>query len=195
MLEGIVAWTGKRKSLDSEEFPSEAKSLLTFFLNMGCRRSFHDLHQAGAWAHREIQFALKVGNHVERRAVAQSIRSQVGIRQEATHPAVESPQIASRVSVLMVLRDMHRMEPDGVLAQIGSQLYTILRRVERGGFKVSGDSQNLECDSSARMPMQFTITLCGRLLINLSIGPRLRSDVHCRNWGGGSMPRCFTISR
>lgn len=55
------------------------------------------------------------------------------------------------------------MEPDGVLGQIGSRLYTVLRRVEVNGFKVSGDSRDRECDSSARMLRQFTVTLCGSL--------------------------------
>jgi hypothetical protein len=55
------------------------------------------------------------------------------------------------------------MEPDGVLAQIGSQLYTVLRRVEGNGFKVSGDSRDRECDSSARILRQLTGTLCGSL--------------------------------
>ena len=68
-------------------------------------------------------------------------------------------------------------------------------RVESDSFRVRGDCRDRGLDSSDLMPMQLTITLCGRLRMNLSIGPRFRSDVHWRYCGDGNMPRCSTISK
>ena len=41
---------------------------------------------------------------------------------------------------------------------------------------LSGDNRERAFDSSALMPMQLTMILCGRLRMNLSIGPRGNLD-------------------
>lgn len=75
---------------------------------------FHDLHQTGAWTHGEVQFVFEARDQIERSAVVKMGGSQVGVRREDTDPAGEPAQIASDGSVLVVLRNVHRVKPDGV---------------------------------------------------------------------------------
>ena len=67
---------------------------------------FHNLHQAGALAHGEV--------HFDRRPVVKMDRSEISIRREDANPAGKASQISSWGFILVVLRHIHRMEPDGV---------------------------------------------------------------------------------
>jgi hypothetical protein len=67
---------------------------------------FHNLHQAGALAHGEV--------HFDRRPVVKMDRSEISIRREDANPAGKASQISSCRFILVVLRHIHRMEPDGV---------------------------------------------------------------------------------
>jgi hypothetical protein len=115
-------------------------------------------------------------------------------------------RLPADVSILVAFRHVYRMKPNRVRPvpsrYIGER--SIEDRepvvcgsflVERVGFRVSGESSERGLDSSAQMPMQFTIILCGSRRMNFSIGARFKSEVHCRNCGDGNIPRCPIISR
>jgi hypothetical protein len=101
-------------------------------------------------------------------------------------------RLPADVSILEVFRHVDRMKPNRVCPvpsrYIGEP--SIEDRepvvcgsflVERVGLRVSEESRERGLDSSARMPMQFTIILCGSRRMNFSIGARFKSEVHCRN--------------
>jgi hypothetical protein len=123
---------------------------------------FHNLHQAGALAHGEVHFALEAREHIDLRPVVKMDRSEISIRREDANPAGKASQISSWDFILVVLRHIHRMEPGGVQpmpnenagsvsSEVGSQLNTVLCRVESARFKVSGDNRARRLDSSARI--------------------------------------------
>jgi len=120
----------------------------------------HNLHQADALAHGEVHFVLKAGDHIECRPTVKMDRSEISIRREDANPAGEASQISSCRFILVALLHIHRMErmvfnecqtgtSGSILSKIGSQLNTVLCRVESSQFKVSGDNRTRGFDSSA----------------------------------------------
>ncbi len=185
---------------------SEAKALLPGFLGASRLIGLNNLHQACTRAHREAQLAFEIQDHFEGGTIAQLDICQISTRRKDAHSAGESAEITRRRSILVVCRHVHRMKPSRVRPvpsrYIGEP--SIEDRepvvcgsflVERVGLRVSEESSERGLDSSARMPMQFTITLCGSRRMNFSIGARFKSEVHCRNCGDGNIPRCPIISR
>jgi hypothetical protein len=75
---------------------------------------FHNLHQAGTWARGEVHFALEARDHIERRPLVKMKRSEISTRREDANPAGKTSQISSCRFILLVLRHIHWMEPDGV---------------------------------------------------------------------------------
>src|SRR3979409_2296942 len=75
---------------------------------------FHNLHQAGALVHGEVHFALEAGDHIERRPVVKMKRSEISTRREDANPAGKTSQISSCRFILVVLRHIHWLDPDGV---------------------------------------------------------------------------------
>ena len=98
----------------TDDLPSETKALLSCFLDVGRRMSFHSLNQAGSRSHCELHFAFEVCDRVECHAVMELNGCEVSIRREDAHATGKAPQVSARRSVLVVLRDIHRVKPDGV---------------------------------------------------------------------------------
>ena len=123
---------------------------------------FHNLYQAGALAPGEVHFALEGGDHIERRPVVKMDRSEIGIRREDANPPGKASQMSCCRFILVVLRHINRMEPDGVqpmpneklrkrLIEGRGQRNTVLCRVESARLKVSGDNRARGFNSPARI--------------------------------------------
>jgi hypothetical protein len=168
-------------------------------------RALKDLHQARARPHRESDSLFHIAYGFKCDTIVLIGSSNVGVRRKDTYPARKTTQVSTHRTVPVIVGNVNRMQWNASLLchsriswsgkwNIGCQLYTVLCRVVSDFFNFQVESLPRCGDSSERIPMQLTITLWGRLRMNLSIGPRFRSEVHCLNCADGNR-RCSTIWR
>lgn len=84
--------------------------------------SFHGFDQAGARTHRELQLAFERRDCMERIGIMLMDRSKVSVRRKDADAAREASEIAANRSVLVVLRDVHGMEPDSIHPVPGKEI-------------------------------------------------------------------------
>jgi hypothetical protein len=120
---GRLGWYGSRVGpAEADHLASETEALLSFFLGLLRGVCLDNLVQAGAGSHRELQLALKRRDCLERISVVLMNRSKVSVGREDADAAREATEVAARRTVLVVLRDVHRMEPDSIHSVPGKDI-------------------------------------------------------------------------
>jgi hypothetical protein len=187
--------------------PSEREAGLQRIRRLGGLSGIQDLKEGLPRAHGESQPLLKIGHackcngghasrsvsgHDRSRRRRPGMRTGAGIlrwfhRNETlgcTPGAGKIPEFQCHC------RTSRRDSP-----KIGSQFKAWRVRVVSELFTDHDCNCARDRDSSARIPMQLMTTLYPSEQMNRSIGPRFRSQVHCRYCADGNLPRRSTISR